>query len=309
MCIRDRYKSGTHKLFIKITTHGFEDQHGVIKIIPLDFEERYYETFWFWFLISGVFTLLLLVAYQIGLKLNKRREDTLKEKIEEKTLELQDSINELAISKDAILNSLKEKNILLKEVHHRVKNNLQLIISMLNIQARRNNYDNIEDFIKKGETRISSMALIHQSLYQSEESLDKINFQGYVEELVDSIAQTFDHSNDKINYVIDANGIVFNLTTAIPLGLIINELVTNSLKYAFPNGQSGTIRILIQKSTSNLFELIIEDDGIGFDENKLQKKSFGLELIKLLTHQLNGTVTFESRIKTIYKISFEEISA
>ncbi len=302
-----RYKSGIHKLLIKITTHGFKDQRGVIKIIPLEFEERYYESFWFWFLISGVFTLLLLVAYQIGLKLNKRREDTLKEKIEEKTLQLQDSINELAISKDAILNSLQEKNILLKEVHHRVKNNLQLIISMLNIQARRNNYDNIEDFLQKGETRISSMALIHQSLYQSEESLDQINFQNYVEDLVHSISKTFDIGAEKIGYDINANEIVFNLTTAIPLGLIINELVTNSLKYGYPNGKTGTISIIIQHLSNDFFELIVEDDGIGFDQKKLQKKSFGLELIKLLANQLNGSVAFESNAKTTYRITFEEI--
>jgi two-component system, sensor histidine kinase PdtaS len=191
-------------------------------------------------------------------------------------------------------------------VHHRVKNNLQLINSMLNIQARRNNYEDIYDFLKKGETRINSMALIHQSLYQTEKSLDKINFQPYAKDLAKSISHTFENSLNTIEIDVKAANIVLNLDTAIPLGIIINELLTNALKYAFPENRTGKITIAIIQNKPNEYLLTVEDNGIGFDTKRLENKSFGLELINLLVSQLNGTITFESKKHTKYEITFEE---
>jgi two-component sensor histidine kinase len=302
-----RYKKGEQSLQIQIITHGFDSKLAVVQSFKLDFEARYYETFWFWVLVVALFLLVLYGAYLIGLQLHKRRENLLKKKIDEKTVKLQEAILELEDSKNSISKSLEEKKILLREVHHRVKNNLQLIISMLNIQARRKNYVDIYDFIQKGETRISSMALIHQNLYQSEDSLDKINFQLYAEDLVNSISKSFENSEDKIKIEVLAENIILNLNTAIPLGLIVNELVTNALKYAFPKNKTGVIRITILTKKLNLFELIIEDNGIGFDYQKLEKKSFGLELIRLLANQLNGNVVFDNSTSTKYSITFKEI--
>lgn len=302
-----RTQKGTRELLMRIRTHGDVQNKYSTQSFTFDFQARYYETIWFWGISMFLVVLLLVFAYQIGLKLSKRREELLEKKIEQKTFELQESVNELAISKEIVFKSLQEKEVLLKEVHHRVKNNLQLIISMLNIQARRKNYDSIEDFLQKAETRISSMALIHQNFYMNEESLKKINFQSYIEDLVNSINQTFDNTRDKVQILIDINHIILNLSTAIPLGLIINELITNSLKHAFPGNKKGSVSIKIVNIALNQFELIIEDNGVGIDKDKIQTKTFGLELINLLASQLKGSAKFENIGTTKYTISFQEI--
>lgn len=302
-----RYKNGNYKLLIRITTHGFEENGGIIKVVPLNFEARYYETFWFWGIAIFCFFSFIYLSYLLGLHIQRKNEKILEKKIEEKTNILRDTVLELEASKNEVNQSLNEKKVLLKEVHHRVKNNLQLIISMLNIQARRNNYIDIYEFLKKGETRISSMALIHQSLYQSEDSLDKINFQLYIEDLVDSINKTFDNNNDKIQIVVDIKNVIVNLSTAIPLGLIINELVTNSLKHAFPNDKKGLVSIKIENVSKIQFKLIVEDNGVGFINKKKQTKSFGLDLITLLASQLKGYVEFDGELKTKYIVYFQEI--
>jgi two-component sensor histidine kinase len=214
----------------------------------------------------------------------------------------------LNIQKDNITKSLVLKEILLKEIHHRVKNNLQLIISILNIQEKRNNYKNVSDFLKNVETRISSMAIIHQTIYLSEEVLEKINFQLYTEDLVNSIVQTFDKDKNKVKVNINTNRIVLNLSTAMPLGLIVNELVTNALKHAFPDNRKGIITITIVKEQINQFKLIVEDNGIGFNMDNTKTKSFGLELINLLATQLKGNFTFENLNTTKFTITFHEIN-
>ena len=256
---------------------------------------------------SLLFFSLLVVSYRIGLYFNKKRELVLQFRIKEKTAELSQNVTQLENSKLQISKSLQEKEILLKEIHHRVKNNLQLIISMLNIQARRKNYDNIEAFLQKANTRISSMALIHQRLYQSDEELVKINFQLYIEDLVNSIIQSFHNEEDNIIININTNQVLLNLITAVPLGLIINELVTNALKHAFPENKKGIISITIRNKKTNQFELIVEDNGIGFKNNTTQTKSFGLELINLLASQLNGMVKIENTGMTKFSITFQEI--
>ena len=292
---------------IRITTHGFDDKQGIIQSFKLNFEAHFYEETWFWLLIVLLFFSLLVVSYRIGLYFNKKRELVLQFRIKEKTAELSQNVTQLENSKLQISKSLQEKEILLKEIHHRVKNNLQLIISMLNIQARRKNYDNIEAFLQKANTRISSMALIHQRLYQSDEELVKINFQLYIEDLVNSIIQSFHNEEDNIIININTNQVLLNLITAVPLGLIINELVTNALKHAFPENKKGIISITIRNKKTNQFELIVEDNGIGFKNNTTQTKSFGLELINLLASQLNGMVKIENTGMTKFSITFQEI--
>lgn len=310
-----RYKKGTHKLLIRITTHGFDDKQGVTKAFQMDFEARYYEESWFWLLIVLLSLSLLVLSYQIGLYLNKNRALQLQAKIDEKTTELSQNIVQLETSKAELENSkaqisksLHEKDVLLKEVHHRVKNNLQLIMSMLNIQARRNNYANIHEFLQKGENRISAMSLIHQRLYQSEEFSDRINIQLYIEDLVISINQTFENMAERIQVNVNAHNIILNLSTAIPLGLIVNELVTNALKHGFPDDKKGIVSVAIQNTDAMQFELIIADNGVGFNKENKKTKSFGLDLISLLTAQLNGTVIFENQDTTKATITFQEIA-
>lgn len=300
-----RYKEGPQQLLIRIYTHGFDKKQQVIQSFPLYFEARYYETFWFWGLCLLMFILFLFSAYQIGLRLNKRREELLKYKIEEKTIELQQSLTELANSNEIVLISLKEKNILLKEVHHRVKNNLQLVMSLLNIQARDKELISIEEFLEKGQSRIASMVLIHENLYQRE-NVGQIDFQEYIDSLSQNVKATFGEANKNILVVVKAKEIYFDIETAVPLGIIINELITNAMKHAFPKNKNGIITIGITESENSVYEMIIEDNGIGTTHPLKSKKSLGLELVTLLVLQLKGTFIQENNKGTQYRITFKK---
>ncbi|WP_298152441.1 histidine kinase dimerization/phosphoacceptor domain -containing protein [Flavobacterium sp.] len=302
-----RYRNGAHTLQLKISTHSFSNDPGITQTFRLDFEARFYETFWFWGLSFLLFASFIYISYQVGAMLRRKNEIQLKARINEKTAELRETVYELEHSRSTVAQSLREKEVLLKEVHHRVKNNLQLIISMLNIQARRKNYIDIEEFLQKSETRITTMALIHRTLYQSEDSLDKINFQLYLEGLAQSISDTFENNDGRIHIDIQTQNTILNLSTAIPLGLIINELMTNSLKHAFPDNRQGVISIHLQRIASDRFELIMGDNGIGFRNDKRRSKSFGLELISLLAQQLKAEVRMPDADHRNYVILFDEI--
>jgi two-component sensor histidine kinase len=299
-----RYKKGKHQLLIRISTHGFEKKQEVTQSFLLDFEARHNETLWFWSLCTLFFGLFIFSTFRISLKLNKKREDKLKIKIEEKTVELQQSLTELANSNEIVLVSLKEKEILLKEIHHRVKNNLQLVMSLLNIQARDKETISIEDFLEKGHSRIASMVLIHENLYQKE-NVGKVDFQEYIHSLSENVKATFGEINNTIHIEINAIGIYFDIETAVPLGIIINELITNAMKHAFPNNKNGTIAISITNLDNAAYEVIIEDNGIGTTPQLKTKKSLGLELVSLLVLQLKGTFIHEKNKGTRYRITFD----
>lgn len=221
--------------------------------------------------------------------------------IKRKSIRLLHAKNEELNKLNAIIvDSLKEKDILLKEIHHRVKNNLQLVMSLLNIQAQDSQNISIEDFLEKGQSRIATMSLIHQNLYLSD-NFAHIDFQTYLETLVSNIKSTF--NENKVAIAIDTHGNKFDLDTAIPLGLIINEIVCNALKHAFPEDMEGQIQIAIQKKESNFFELVIGDNGIGTAITK-KSNSIGLELVSLLVMQLRGKIEKTNQIGTHYCIQF-----
>jgi two-component sensor histidine kinase len=197
-----------------------------------------------------------------------------------------------------------EKTILLKEIHHRVKNNLQLVMSLLNIQAQDSQNISIKDFLEKGQSRIATMSLIHQNLYQTENFVE-INFETYLINLIESIKQTF--SNTNVEFEINTHNNSFDLDTSIPLGLIINELVCNALKHAFPKDLKGKIEIEIQRNNSESFLLKIKDNGIGINKSKKSNSSIGLELVSLLAMQLKGRINRIDDFGTSYNIEFKEI--
>jgi two-component sensor histidine kinase len=197
-----------------------------------------------------------------------------------------------------------EKTILLKEIHHRVKNNLQLVMSLLNIQAQDSQNISIQDFLEKGQSRIATMSLIHQNLYQTENFVE-INFETYLINLIESIKQTF--SNTNVEFEINTHDNSFDLDTSIPLGLIINELVCNALKHAFPKDLKGKIEIEIQRNNSESFLLKIKDNGIGINKSKKSNSSIGLELVSLLAMQLKGRINRIDDFGTSYNIEFKEI--
>jgi two-component sensor histidine kinase len=189
--------------------------------------------------------------------------------------------------------SLREKELLLKEIHHRVKNNLQIVISLLNLQLRYIDDKRIIDALKESQNRIRAMSLVHEKLYRSE-NISNIGLSEYVRFLAESLFRFYGVKPGTVSLEIDTGDIAVDINTAIPLGLIINELVSNSLKYAFPRGKEGKISILIQKEDDRI-RLIIRDNGIGIPEDMDWKNppSLGLRLVTSLTEQLNGTIELD----------------
>ena len=189
-----------------------------------------------------------------------------------------------------IQNSLEEKEILLREIHHRVKNNLQTISSLLDLQAESIKDPAALEAFRSSQSRIRSMALIHERLYKSED-LSRIKAQEYIKNLTDYLEATYDSLAGNIKLRTDVQNILLNLDTAIPCGLIINELVSNSMKYAFPGEEAGTIEVSLMVSSTDNISLLVKDDGIGIpaDISIENSPSLGLQLVHLLVKQIYGT--------------------
>jgi two-component sensor histidine kinase len=177
-------------------------------------------------------------------------------------------------------------------------------MSLLNIQAQDSQNISINDFLEKGQSRIATMSLIHQNLYQTENFVE-IDFETYLINLIENIKQTF--SNTNVEFEINTNNNSFDLDTSIPLGLIINELVCNALKHAFPKDLKGKIEIEIKRNTTESFLLKIKDNGIGINKSKKSNSSIGLELVSLLAMQLKGRINRIDDFGTSYNIEFKEI--
>src|SRR6185436_9091774 len=183
-----------------------------------------------------------------------------------------------------ILASLREKDILLKEIHHRVKNNLQIIISLLNLQSGYIKDEQTLKTVKDGQNRVRTMALVHEKFYQAEE-LSEIHFGEYADKLCQFLFQSYSDRTDRVKLKINSDDVRFDMDTAMPCGLLINEVVSNALKYAFPFDNSGEIKIELRKLAENDIEMCISDNGIGMPENLdiEQAESLGLQLIIALT--------------------------
>ena len=218
-----------------------------------------------------------------------------------------EDITESKIAKNKIKKSLEEKEILLKEIHHRVKNNLQIISSLLALQTNYVDNDETKNVLYESQNRIKSMAIVHEMLYQSND-LVTINFSKYIESLVNDLFYSYGvKSNIKI--ILDAEPVLLNIETAIPCGLIIIELVSNSLKYAFPDDMPGKIIVTLY-SNDNTFELIISDNGTGLPESidfKNVNSSLGLQLVNLLVKQLDGSIKLDKTEGTKFIIKFKEL--
>ncbi|MDG2617968.1 PAS domain S-box protein [Thermoleptolyngbya sichuanensis XZ-Cy5] len=211
-----------------------------------------------------------------------------------------------------IRTSLQEKEVLLKEIHHRVKNNLQVISSLLRMQARRLDDRTTATLLLESQNRVQSMAIIHEQLYQSA-NFSKIDLDNYIRPLVANLFQTYGVSQQHIVPAIATHGLSFNLNTAIPCGLIINELVSNALKYAFPEGQSGNITICVEiqppaddSTTSHLGTLTVSDNGVGMppDLDWQHTNSLGLVIVRSLVAQLQGDLELQRESGTMFIIRF-----
>ncbi len=203
--------------------------------------------------------------------------------------------------------ALEDKELLLKEIHHRVKNNLIVISSLLSLQSRYITDPDALDIFKESQNRAKSMALIHERLYQSSD-LKKIDFGDYIRTLATDLFRTYIIDPNLIKLTINVENIKIDINTAIPLGLIVNELVSNSMKYAFPNDSKGEI-IVDFNSDNKFLNLIVKDNGIGLpkDFDYKNTNSLGLELVKSLTNQIDGKIEVIKSPGTIFKIKFQEI--
>lgn len=188
--------------------------------------------------------------------------------------------------KSVITKALSEKDLLLREIHHRVKNNLQLVSSLLTLQGRSIDDQMAQQAIREGQSRVRSMALIHQDLY-NKENLTGIGAKQYVEKLTQELFDTYRIDKDKVSLVMEVDDLELDVDTLVPLGLIINELITNSLKYAWPGGETGQLTVSLIKVDKKL-ELKVQDDGVGYDATQVRADSFGSTLIAALTEQLEG---------------------
>lgn len=208
-----------------------------------------------------------------------------------------------------ILKNIEEKEILLKEIHHRVKNNLQIISSLLNLQANMLHDENTKSVLYQSKSRIESMCKVHEMLYGSK-NLSSINYKNYLNDLIQALFQNASISTKQINLELKIKNLILNINTAIPLGLIINELVTNSLKYAFLENPIGFILIQITHLKNNQFELIYKDDGAGYSPKITfeNTRGLGFQLITSLVEQLNGKITRKLVEKgTCYQLIFEKL--
>ena len=211
-------------------------------------------------------------------------------------------------AEDNIKRSLREKEALLAEIHHRVKNNMQIISSLLSLQSRDIEDERALSLIKNCEDRIRSMSLIHEKLYLSED-LSRIDFHDYMKDLSARLFQVHRVDSRVVRFSSQIKDVLFNIETAIPLGLIINELISNALKHAFPEGGKGNIAVkLTRNKKTEEYTLTVADDGIGFSEETDYKntETFGLRLVNLLADQLGGTMELDRSKGTSFKIIFKE---
>jgi len=216
-------------------------------------------------------------------------------------------VTERKLAEQKLSRSLKEKELLLKEIHHRVKNNLQVVSSLLKLQTGYVKDENALDLLMDSQNRVRSMALVHQKLYQSAD-FSEINFTEYLRQLSGHLLNSFKTNPEIVNIDISAEKLELGIDHAVPCGLIVNELISNSLKYAFPDGKKGTIVIDLQKCNNNEIILTISDDGVGFPEgiNYRETQSLGLQLVNTLVGQIDGNISMENHVGTTFRISFCE---
>jgi two-component sensor histidine kinase len=225
-----------------------------------------------------------------------------------KRIEIEIMNASISKKKEELKISLHEKELLLKEIHHRVKNNLQIISGILSLQNNSISDEKAKQILVDGQDRIQTIALLHKTMYQNE-NFNIVDFQTYSNELITYIRQTNFTGNKNITINQEIENIQFNIDTAIPLSLIINEIITNCYKHAFKNKTEGTISISIKKQINDSYELIIEDNGNGLPENFTSfenSKSVGFDLIQGLCQQIDGEIEITSKHGTKINIQFKE---
>lgn len=245
------------------------------------------------FLIVG---LILVVLVSLLIVRQNQKTKSQKKTIEQQKLVVEENL-------DAITKRDEEKELLLKEIHHRVKNNLQVVSSLLELQSKKGD-ESAQTAFADGQSRVRAMALIHEKLYRND-NIASIDFAEYIEQLSGQIASLY--NSKKVDVVVDAKGYQFDIDTAVPLGLILNELITNAFKYAFSE-TGGQLRITVHSDADKGYTLSVSDNGNGMpaDFDFAKAKSLGLRLVKRLSRQLYGKAVYENNNGTEFRITFKD---
>lgn len=222
-----------------------------------------------------------------------------------------EDISEQIKMEEQLKTSLREKEVLLKEIHHRVKNNLQIISSLLSLQSGYIKDDTAIQVFKNCRERVRTMGLVHEELYRTK-SLSNIEFREYIDRLIGHLFDSYSLSPGQVKLKTKVEDVSFDIETSIPLGLILNELITNSLKHAFPDNRKGELYIFLEKSKEDKYDyiLIISDNGVGFpgDMDLQNSDSLGMVLVNTLVKQLHGVIESETKDGTSFMIKFKKLT-
>jgi two-component sensor histidine kinase len=233
---------------------------------------------------------------------NKKTEEELRRV----NMELTGEIAERQKAEAKLKASLAEKEILLKEIHHRVKNNMQIISSLLDLQFVNTLDEHALTALRSSQDRIKSMALAHEKLYQTND-LSRIEFAGYIESLTKHLCNSYLYDPDQVSFRIEVGDVKLPIDKSLPCGLIINELVSNSVKHAFPEGRKGLVTIRMHEDEDGTVTLAIADDGVGLPAgiDFRDTKSMGLQLVNILARQLQGQISMSGGRGTAFTITFK----
>jgi two-component sensor histidine kinase len=241
-------------------------------------------------------------------RLNEQLEDRVKERTAElarTNQTLQAEIVERQRVEARITASLHEKELLLQEIHHRVKNNLQVISSLLNLQAGYIDDLALREILRESQNRVRSMALVHEKLYRSDD-LAHVDLAEYIRNLATFLFRSYTAAAGRVSLDIQADDVFLSIDAAVPCGLILNELISNALKHAFPGDRKGQIRVELQAGENRQISLIVGDTGIGFpkDFDFENAASLGMQLVQTLVMQLNGTLEIDGTAGSEFRITF-----
>ena len=255
--------------------------------------------------LAGGFVDLLLFYVIYSLYFINRRAETIAKKMTKESRDANEKLIVINANLKKTTISLKEKETLLQEIHHRVKNNMAVISSLLSLQAKNIEDSHVKDILKESQGRIYAMSAVHETLHGSE-NLSEIDLRNYLSKITNSVFQTFSTDREKVNLNSNLDDSHIRLNQAYPLGLVINELISNSLKYAFPDERKGEINVNMKKQDQKL-QLTVIDDGVGIpdDFDWKNSKSLGLKLVRtIVENQLDGSIDMESKNGTKFTIKF-----
>ncbi|MDO6435624.1 histidine kinase dimerization/phosphoacceptor domain -containing protein [Flavitalea sp. BT771] len=287
---------GRFTLHIKAQSREGAWSRSVLSI-PLIVLKPFYLEWWFLALITLAFATAVYWIINRRTKQLAAEKNKLEKLVNERTAQLKQSLSTQA-------ELLVEKDVLMKEIHHRVKNNLQVISGLLELQSKSLNDEAARDALQDGRSRVRSIALIHQNLYQFE-NISTIELGRFVNDLCRQVESVF-HMKNKVVMNIEVPHLHLDIDTAVPLGLIMNELLSNSFKYAFNNGKSGEINLEIRTRTEGKYDLTYSDNGPGLpvDLDVRKAKTLGMQLINDLSRQIGGKVKYENNNGAMFTINF-----